>query len=496
LLRFYEQKSLREVGDQLGLTEEAARKRVARSLDRMREFLTHRGVVFGTVGIAGILTEQTVQAAPATLAVTVLKAAVAGTSASAVLPQLARETLDVWRLAKWKLVAGIAAVTVTGIVLTTNAILKRESATPVVVTPRAAGSGATTATTALQISSSATTTEKETVTNAAVLYRQAFALYDSLTEGQRNLLYSDWRTNVLPAATAELCEKVRPILELSRQAAQLSNCDWEIGTWTFDTELPKMAAGRGVALAAVWNSARCREDDYDGIVDDLICGLLLSQRLAECRILGNSLNSANQSSIIDFLAAHLTNLVSAHGVTRLTALLDEERAGRQFYAVFGGEINVFDREADKLAAMPVQEASQYLQTKLNPSSPVDPRKVAADMQQVANLYREYATTLGTTNENPDALWQELQALQKSDPSVPLIFNANTMKTWFALTRKAAVERQMLLAGIAILQGKQDALESYPDPSSGRPFAYTQTADGFELQSTYERFNQPVKLSFR
>src|SRR2546430_8917828 len=40
------------------------------------------------------------------------------------------------------------------------------------------------------------------------LYRQAFALYDALTEEQKKLVY-DWRTNVDVSVETELCEKIR-----------------------------------------------------------------------------------------------------------------------------------------------------------------------------------------------------------------------------------------------------------------------------------------------
>ena len=109
LLRFYEKKPLREVGDRLGLTEEAAKKRVSRAIEKLRTLITRRGVVLGGAALAVALAEQTVQAAPATLAATVLKA-----SASATIPQLARETLNAWRWAKLKLIATIAAVSVAG----------------------------------------------------------------------------------------------------------------------------------------------------------------------------------------------------------------------------------------------------------------------------------------------------------------------------------------------------------------------------------------------
>jgi len=54
-------------------------------------------VVLGGAALAVALAEQAVQAAPATLAGTVLKASTASVSASATLPQLARETLNAWR---------------------------------------------------------------------------------------------------------------------------------------------------------------------------------------------------------------------------------------------------------------------------------------------------------------------------------------------------------------------------------------------------------------
>src|ERR1017187_433641 len=109
LLRFYEKKPLREVGERLGLSEEAAKKRVSRAIEKLRDLITRRGVVLGGTALAVALAEQAVQGAPVMLANTVLKA-----SASTTIPQLARETLNAWHWAKLKLVAGIAAVSVAG----------------------------------------------------------------------------------------------------------------------------------------------------------------------------------------------------------------------------------------------------------------------------------------------------------------------------------------------------------------------------------------------
>jgi RNA polymerase sigma factor (sigma-70 family) len=64
LLRYFENKSLREVGQTLGASEDAAQKRVSRALERLRAFFSKRGVTVGASGLAVILSAHAVQAAP------------------------------------------------------------------------------------------------------------------------------------------------------------------------------------------------------------------------------------------------------------------------------------------------------------------------------------------------------------------------------------------------------------------------------------------------
>jgi RNA polymerase sigma factor (sigma-70 family) len=83
LLRYFERKELRAVGDALGTSEEAARKRVSRALERLRRYLTARGVTLSAAALAAALTGSAVQAAPAGLAGTISSAVVAGVAAVA-----------------------------------------------------------------------------------------------------------------------------------------------------------------------------------------------------------------------------------------------------------------------------------------------------------------------------------------------------------------------------------------------------------------------------
>jgi len=80
LLRYFENKSLREVGQTLGTSDDAAQKRVSRAVERLREFFSKRGVTVGTSGIAAVLSANAVQAAPVGLIATIATAALAGTS--------------------------------------------------------------------------------------------------------------------------------------------------------------------------------------------------------------------------------------------------------------------------------------------------------------------------------------------------------------------------------------------------------------------------------
>jgi RNA polymerase sigma factor (sigma-70 family) len=81
MLRFFEQKDFRSVGDALGSNEEAARKRVSRALDKLHGLLTRRGVVLSTTALTATLTTHVVSAAPAGLAVSISAAAVASVAA-------------------------------------------------------------------------------------------------------------------------------------------------------------------------------------------------------------------------------------------------------------------------------------------------------------------------------------------------------------------------------------------------------------------------------
>jgi RNA polymerase sigma factor (sigma-70 family) len=67
LLRFYQCCSFAEVGDALGISEESARKRVTRAVEKLRRYFAAQGVTTPITSIAAEMLEHCTQAAPGTL---------------------------------------------------------------------------------------------------------------------------------------------------------------------------------------------------------------------------------------------------------------------------------------------------------------------------------------------------------------------------------------------------------------------------------------------
>ena len=85
VLRIYQQRPLEEVGAALGMTADAAQKRVTRALDKLRAKLGKAGVTLTATVIAGAVTANAVTAAPVGLAATISAAGIAGATATTAL---------------------------------------------------------------------------------------------------------------------------------------------------------------------------------------------------------------------------------------------------------------------------------------------------------------------------------------------------------------------------------------------------------------------------
>ncbi len=118
VLRFVESKSLREVGVGIGASEDAAKVRVARALEKLRGFFKKRGVVLTGAVLTSAICSNAVQAAPLGLSQTVISAAAfKGAAASCSTLSLTHGTIKIMTWLKLK-----TAVVVTGAALVAGVI--------------------------------------------------------------------------------------------------------------------------------------------------------------------------------------------------------------------------------------------------------------------------------------------------------------------------------------------------------------------------------------
>ena len=113
LLRFFEQNTMRDVGAALGVSEDAAKMRVSRAVDRLRGQLGNAGAAGTSAVLAAVLMERAVEAVPATLL-----ARLAALKLPAVATAGGGMGLAAWRHSfAMKLAAGAAALVLAGLLV-------------------------------------------------------------------------------------------------------------------------------------------------------------------------------------------------------------------------------------------------------------------------------------------------------------------------------------------------------------------------------------------
>jgi hypothetical protein len=110
LLRFFENKSLREVGAALGVSDDTAQKRVTRALERLRKSFAHDGVTLSVIALTAILPTRAVESAPHALAHSIAHASASSAAISATTTTLVKGTLQMIALSQWKLAIGVTAI--------------------------------------------------------------------------------------------------------------------------------------------------------------------------------------------------------------------------------------------------------------------------------------------------------------------------------------------------------------------------------------------------
>jgi RNA polymerase sigma factor (sigma-70 family) len=116
LLRYFERKSAQEMAQTLGISDEAAQKRVSRAVERLREFFSTRNVTIGVGGLIILISANAVQSAQIGLVATISAfASLAGTAVHTSTVTAAAKTIAAITLKKTLVTAALAAAVGAGV---------------------------------------------------------------------------------------------------------------------------------------------------------------------------------------------------------------------------------------------------------------------------------------------------------------------------------------------------------------------------------------------
>jgi hypothetical protein len=116
---------------------------------------------------------------------------------------------------------------------------------------------------------------------------------------------------------------------------------------------------------------------------------------------------------------------------------------------------------------------------------------------VAQALQQY----GGTIEQSDGQYQQWFAQMKAESaSMPignvLLGQYNSFNFARAFAEATEIRYSMFDAGLALQEGNEAQFQSIRDPATGQPFAVTQTAGGFQLNSSFKDYaGKPVTFTF-
>lgn len=110
VLRFFQDRTFKDISSVMGTTEAGAKMRVNRALEKLRAVFTKRGLTLSSAAIASAISAHSVQAAPAGLATSVTVGALKGTTVTTSTLTLIKTTLKLMAWTKLKTVAAMGAI--------------------------------------------------------------------------------------------------------------------------------------------------------------------------------------------------------------------------------------------------------------------------------------------------------------------------------------------------------------------------------------------------
>jgi len=339
--------------------------------------------------------------------------------------------------------------------------------------------------------------------DASGLYKNAFVLWDQLTEEERQRILSKPHDGVYDEAAEGLFQKIQPIMALLHEAARADYCDWALGDATHETRLLHLPRAQALAKLALWNAAHRMPTDPDGAVEDLYARAQLGRDVADT-LIGFLVETSFEQGAV--------NLLQRHGASLSTSARDRAQelfSSADFEPEVRRAMQAETALVNHLAKLPQETLLELMRKSTNPppagdvaavaqqrefeSFLLDSERVQAEAKYLTQLYASLPDAMLWPRPQFDSWWKGIQAelpghplAQTFLPSVTAMRNA---------AERSRVQRSMVAAGLAILQQGPAELGKYPDPYTSGAFVYSANATGFELRSALQHKGAPLRMEF-
>lgn len=336
--------------------------------------------------------------------------------------------------------------------------------------------------------------------NAADIYKNAWVLFNALSDEEKNIL-SHPRQKVDADKADALFKKIQPIMDLLRHATNdATYCDWAMGPLTYNSSLPQLNLVQKLGMLAAWDASYLFPTDSSGALSDLAAQTQLGHSIGGQAVIGFLVEGSLNAVAIGLIKDNAATL-SPDALSQAREMFNTSFAEQDFAQAMALEAELPRSIARALSNPQTREktldslvgSTEGNDGKMRQEFEAQIQTIPAQAEWLAQVENDFVQKAQLPNAEFDAWWSQVSEDAKSKPlaagALPALTSIRNR------LRLGQVNQAMLAAGLAVLQSGPAQVASQPDPVTGQSFTYVQTAGGFELRSTFQNKGKPVTMSF-
>jgi hypothetical protein len=293
-----------------------------------------------------------------------------------------------------------------------------------------------------------------------------------------------------------------------QHGAKSKLCDWQVNAedGPFANTGHRGAVMELVAVSALRARIRLRDGDDNGAIADLLAAYAAARHLsvdgsiASVLIgykLEREITAVLQNAMALLTPAELETLASGlaglpPGSTMQNAIA-AEKLKRDDLAGIIGNAHTHDELVSRVAGIPSLDNDRAKALELVDGCGGSLVGVMNCIDKQRTFYEKWITNFGLL---PETFQQQYDPdYARASVGNPILERFTPMLSRFRWAEAYNNTRRALLhTAVAVQRGGAKELSRYSDPSNGRPFNYTQLANGFVLESSLKENGKPISLS--